>query len=180
MSRFMRSVVVAAAVVAVAAASAGGGVQQLTRIVDDVDPGESGDLTSYCGFPVTVTYTGESRVTLVSDKSGLVVREIDSGTVRKTYTSANGSYSLHVSPAQFTYSGGASIGSQAVATFVGLQGHAPSFIPSNAGLVRIKGTVVDFDGDIPVVDFVGSQPILAVGNHESPDRVGPAICAALS
>ena len=48
----------------------------------DVDAGESGDLTSYCGFSVTVTYTGESRVTLVSDKSGLVVREIDSGTVR--------------------------------------------------------------------------------------------------
>jgi hypothetical protein len=30
------------------------------------------------------------------------------------------------------------------------------------------------------VDFGGSEPILAVGNHESPDRVGPAICAALS
>ena len=91
MSRFTRIVVVAAALVAVAAASASGGVQQLTRIVDYVDPGESAELTSYCGFPVTVTYTGESRVTLVYDQSGLVVREIDSGTVMKTYTSANGS-----------------------------------------------------------------------------------------
>jgi hypothetical protein len=92
----MRFVVIAVAVVAVAAASAGGGVQQLTRIVDDVDPGESGDLTSFCGFPVMVTYTGVSRVTLVYDRSGLVVRETDSGTVVKTYTSANGSYSFHV------------------------------------------------------------------------------------
>lgn len=180
MSRFKRIVVVAAALLAAAAASATGGVQQVTRTVDDVDTGESGDLTSYCGFPVTVTFTGESRVTLVYNRSGLVVREIDSGTVTKTYTSENGSYSFHVSPAQFTYPGGASIGSQAVATFVGLQGHAPSFIPSNAGLVRIEGTVIDFDGDIPVVSFGGSEPLLAVGNHESPDRVGPAICAALS
>ena len=176
----MRIAMVVAVVVGVAAVSASGGVQQLTRIVDDVDPGESADLTSFCGFSVTVSYTGESRVTLVYGQNGLVVREIDSGTVMKTYTSANGSYSFHVSPAQFTYPGGASIGSQAVATFVGLKGHAPSFIPSNAGLVRIEGTVVDFDGDIPVVDFGANEPILAVGNHESPDRVGPAICAALS
>jgi len=180
MSRFTRVVAVAAAVAAAAAAAASGGVQQLTWIVNDIDPGESADLTSFCGFPVTVTYTGESRVTLVYDQSGLVIREIDSGTVVKTYTSANGSYSFHVSPAQFSYPGGASIGSKAVATFAGLQGHAPGFIASNAGLVRVEGTVVDFDGDIPVVDFGGSEPIMAVGHHEGPDRVGPAICAALS
>ena len=180
MSRFTRAVAVAVAVVAVAAASATAGAQQLTRTVNEVDPGESADWTAFCGFPVTVTYTGESRVTLVYDRSGLVVREIDSGPVMKTYTSANGSYSFHVSPAQFTYPGGASIGSMAVATFVGLQGHAPGFISSNAGLVRIEGTVVAFDGGIPVVDFDGDDPILAVGHHQGPDLVGPAVCAALS
>jgi hypothetical protein len=181
MIRYARVIAVATAVVALAAASATAGVQQLTRTVNEVDPGESADWTALCGFQVTVTYTGESRVTLVYDGSGLVVREIDSGSVMKTYTSANGSYSFHVSPAQFTYPGGASIGSTAVATFVGLQGHAPGFISSNAGLVRVEGTVVDFDGGIPVVAFEGTtDPILAVGHHQGPDVVGPAVCAALS
>ena len=178
--RFTRMLVIAVVVVAVAATVASAGSGQLTWTVNETDPFESADWTAFCGFLVTVSYTGNARVTLLYDKNGLVVREIDTGTVMKTYTSANGSYSFHVSPAQFAYPGGASIGSQAVATFVGLQGHAPSFIPSNAGLVRIEGTVVDFDGEIPVVDFGASEPILAVGNHESPDRVGPAICAALS
>jgi hypothetical protein len=166
----------------VMAASAGARSVQLTRSVNEVDPGESADWTALCGFPVTVSYTGESRVTLVyDDRSGLVVRETDTGTVRKTYTSASGSYSFHVSPAHFTYPAGASIGSEAIATFVGLQGHAPSFISSNAGLVRVEGTVVDFDGGIPVVDFDGTtDPILAVGHHLGPDIVGPSVCAALS
>jgi len=118
-------------------------------------------------------------VTLLYDKNGLLVREIDTGTVMKTYTSAKGSYSFHVSPAQFTYPGGASIGSKAIATFAGLQGHAPGFISSNAGLVRVEGTVVDYDGGIPVVDFGTNEPVLAVGHHQGPDKVGPAVCAAL-
>jgi hypothetical protein len=167
--------------VAVAATAASADSGQLTWTVNETDPAESADWTNFCGFPVTISYTGVSRVTLVYDRSGLVVREMDSGTVMKTLTSANVSYSFHMSPAQFSYPGGASIGSTAIATFVGLQGHAPGFISSNAGLVRVEGTVVGFDGGIPVVDFDGTtDPILAVGHHQGPDKVGPAVCASLS
>ena len=156
MGRFMRIVVVAAAVVAVAAATASGGVQQLTRIVNDVDPGESADLTSFCGFPVTVTYTGESRVTLVYDQSGLVVREIDSGTVLKTYTSANGSIrSMFLRRSSPTREVRRS--ARRRRDFRRPSGARAEFHPVQCGLVRVEGTVADFDGDIPVVGFGGER-----------------------
>jgi hypothetical protein len=65
----------------------------------------------------------------------------------------NGSFSFIAAPANFDYGSGATIGSTAIASFPGLQGHVPGLISSDAGLVRVSGTVVAFDEfEIPIVD----------------------------
>ena len=64
-------------------------------------------------------------------------------------------------------------------SFAGLQGHAPGFIDSDAGLFRFVGVVVGFDEfGIPLVDFV--ELLADRGNRNSQEEIGDAICAALA
>jgi hypothetical protein len=136
-----------------------------------------------CGFTVTLNFTADVQVTLVRNQDGLIVREIDrAGGGRITYSSDNGSFSFPTAPSQFDYGSGAVIGSSVVVSFPGLQGHAPGFIASDAGLVRLEGVVVTgFDEfGIPELDFTNAELVVDVGNREGFERIRAAICGALS
>jgi hypothetical protein len=143
-----------------------------------VDP----DLSAECGFDVAVSFIGDVHVTVIRNKAGLVVREIDrAGGVRVTFSSANGSFSFPSAPAKLDYGSGAQIGSTVIGSFSGLQGHIPGVISSDAGLVRVEGTVIGFDElGIPMVDFDEVEPFKDVGHRNSGEDVVAAICSTLS
>ena len=140
-------------------------------------------VSAACGFTVTVNVTAEVQATLVRNGAGLIVRELDhAGGGRVTFSSANGSFSFPVQPVVIDYGSGAMIGSSAVVSFVGLLGHAPGFIASDAGLIRLEGVVVEgFDEfGTPVLDFSNAEAVIDAGNREGGENIVPAICAALS
>jgi hypothetical protein len=175
-----RVLVLAAAALAALtfAATAAADAKQVTVPVDD-----SFVVTDLCEFPVTISIQGTLLVTLVYDQEGEVVREIDrfqGGTI--TYSSANGSFSFPISPTIFDYGEGAEIGSEVTVKLVGLEGHAPGFISSDAGIIIfLHGVVVGFDeefGGIPIVDF--GEPDIFHGHFGSSEDIQAAICAALS
>lgn len=168
------SMLVALALAATAAARS----QQVTIPIDDTFQDEL--ASEACGFDVTVHIEGTLLVTLILDQEGDIVREIDrfqGGTV--TYSSATGSFSFPTQTVIFDYGEGAEIGSEATIKIVGLFGHAPGFIPSDAGLLILTAEVTGFDEfGIPGVD---PQDVLVQhGNFESEERILGAICAALS
>jgi hypothetical protein len=169
------SMLVALAFAATAAARS----QQMTFPIDDTFTDEG--ASEACGFDVTVHIEGTARVTLILDAEGNVLREIDTvqgGTV--TYSSATGSFSFPLAqPIIFDYGEGAEVGSEVTIKVVGLFGHVPGFIPSDAGLLILTGEVIEFDEfGIPIVDF--QDVVVEHGNHESEERIFGAICAALS
>jgi hypothetical protein len=153
--------------------------QQVTFPIDDTFTDEG--ASEACGFDVTVHIEGTVRVTLILDQDGNVVREIDTlqgGTL--TYSSATGSFSFPTAqPIIFDYGEGAEVGSEATIQIVGLAGHVPGLIPSDAGLILLSGEVDGFDEfGIPLVDF--QDLVVQHGNFESQERIFGAICAALS
>jgi hypothetical protein len=168
-----------AAFVTATLASASPRAEQLTFERNDVLVGSSAFWSDVCGFDVTVAFVGTARVTLIRNDAGLVVRELDSGPQRLVYSSPNGSFSFHASPSQWDYGSGAMLGSTAVVTFPGLAGHVPGLVDSDAGMIRIEGTVVAFEDGIPIVDFEGSIPSKAVGNFNEPEEIMAAICGGL-
>jgi hypothetical protein len=161
------------------AATAGAATRHLSFPVDDTFQDEG--LTDLCGFDVFINVKGTARVQLFLDDAGNVVREIDTFSGFVTYTSDTGSFSFPLAqPITFDYGGGAEIGSTATIKLVGLSGHATGFIASDAGIIILTGTVVDFSPEgIPIVDFDGEVTFIH-GNFESGDDIGAAICAALS
>ena len=174
-----------AAAVVVAALGAGASTaapraEQVHIAINDVSVSEF--LSEECGFDVTVSVVGDLQVTLIRNKEGLVVREIDRlGGAKVTFSSEDGSFSFIAQPAQFDYGSGATIGSTAIASFPGLQGHVPGLVASDAGLVRLIGTVVGFDEfGIPLVDFETAEVLIDVGHRSTQEETVAAICSALS
>jgi hypothetical protein len=161
------------------AATAGAATRHLSFPVDDTFQDEG--LTDLCGFDVFINIKGTARVQLFLDDAGNVVREIDTFSGFVTYTSDTGSFSFPLAqPITFDYGAGAEIGSTATIKLVGLSGHATGFIASDAGIIILTGTVVDFSPEgIPIVDFDGEVTFIH-GNFESGEDIGEAICAALS
>jgi hypothetical protein len=159
------------------AATATAGSRHVTIQVDDTFVVPAGDL---CEFPVTINVAGTISVKLVLNRQGQVVREIDTWRGgRITYSSANGSFSFMTNPIMYDYGEGAEIGSEVTIKIVGLEGHAPGFISSDAGIVLLSGVVVDFDEfGIPLVEF--GDVTFVHGHFNSPEDIDSAICAALS
>jgi hypothetical protein len=160
------------------AATAGASVQHLSFPLDATF---QDDLTEVCGFDVFMRIEGTARVGLTVDDEGEVLREMDtvSGTI--TYFSATGSFSLPpASRIFYDYGAGAQVGSTATIKLVGLIGHVPGFLASDAGIIIATGTVVGFgDFGIPIVAFDG--PIsFEHGHFHDQDRIDATICAALS
>jgi hypothetical protein len=167
------------------AATAGAGKPLMVKGVDISDSFVQPQLSAACGFTVTIGFSARASVTLWTDSSGLVVRELDTAPGSKvTYSSPNGSFSFEGNlVAHAEYPEGATVGAPATVKLTGLLGHAPGFISSDAGQIVIEGaTVVDFDVvdgvSIPFTD--GGDVTIAHGNSNSEDEVVAAICAALS
>ncbi len=161
----------------VLASTASAGSQHYTFPINDefvID-----DLSEVCGFEVTGAVKGSVRITLVVDQEGNVVREVDTFTGTFTFSSANGSFSFPLAqPALFDYGEGAELGGTATVTVVGLAGHVPGVIPSDAGRLVFEGTIVAFDESIPVVsDF---ELLEQHGHFLEGEQIDAAICAALS
>jgi hypothetical protein len=181
----MRHLFVLAGAVLLAALGAGATMaapqaEQVHIAINDVFVDEF--LSEACGFEVTVSVVGDLQVTLIRNQEGQVVREIDRlGGTKITYSSANGSFSFIAQASQWDYGSGAAVGSTVVVSFVGLQGHVPGLIASDAGLVRLTATVVGFDEfGIPIVDFETAEVLIDVGNRASQEEIIAAICGGLS
>jgi hypothetical protein len=176
-------VLIAALVVTALAAGAGNAAPRAEQVhiaINDVFVDEG--LSEACGVEVTVSVVGDLQVTLIRNQEGLVVREIDRlHGIKITFSSESGSFSFIAAPSQWDYGSGAVVGSTAIVTFPGLQGHVPGLIASDAGLVRLSATVVGFDEfGIPIVDFENAEVLIDVGNRNSGDEIVSAICSALS
>jgi hypothetical protein len=159
------------------------GAQQAQQIPISIDDHfEDEFLSEACGVDVFIDIVADLKVTLVYDRSGLVVREIDragGGTVTYRSPETGKSFSFPFGPSQWDYGSGAVVGSPVTVSFTGLFGHVPGLIPSDAGLFRFLGVVEGFDEfGIPQVEFV--EVITDRGNRESGERITAAICAALT
>jgi hypothetical protein len=179
----MRQLTVLLSIVAVAlvgAATTSAKAEQIHITLDDHF--QSAFLSEECGFDVFVDLVGNLKVTLVRNKSGLVVRELDSvGGGRQTFRSPDTgkSFSFPIQPSHWDYGSGAVVGSPVIVSFTGLGGHIPGVISSDAGLFRFLGVVDGFDEfGIPVVDFV--EVISDRGHRNDQEEVVAAICSALS
>jgi hypothetical protein len=131
-------------------------------------------LSAACGFAVDLHFEGTITIRLFFNNAGLVVREQDRTTVTGSLSASTGkSFSYRVASEKYDYEGGARLGSAAVLTISG----ADFKVPGNreeAGQVKFSGTVVGFDGDIPLVeldDLIKSTPISSTPTE--------AICEAL-
>ena len=170
----------AVAALVVVAASAGARAEQITVHIDDhfVDP----FLSDACGVEVEIAVVADLKVTLKHNREGLVVREIDAafGNGRITYSSSENSFSFTFQRSHWDYGEGAVVGSEAVVTFTGLQGHVPGVIATDAGLVRLVGVVTGFDEfGIPQVDFP-KPPLADRGHRSSSEDIIAAICAGVT
>jgi hypothetical protein len=162
-----------------AGAAAGARAEHVTIPIDEHFQDQ--DLTAACGTAIFVDFVAEAKVTLIRNKEGLIVREIDRvpGSAKITFSSAFSSFSFVAVPATLDYGDGAEVGSDVVVSVHGLLGHAPGFIASDAGLFRFLGEVTGFDEfGIPLVDFV--EVIAERGNRASEEEIEAAICDALT
>ena len=118
----------------------------------------SGGASALCGFDVFVHLLGDGRATLFYDKSGAIIREVDS-VINFKFTifapSTGKSFTYDFAEAlQTFYTNGAVLGSSAIAIATGLQERFPGD-GVNAGRTVYQAEVVDVDeAGIPVVDFV--------------------------
>jgi hypothetical protein len=139
-------------------------------------------LTETCGTTVVISVEGTLHVTLLYNKQGLIEKEIDpsSGlTVTVSAPLTGNSFSFPANTAIFDYGAGAEVGSTFTATIVGLFGHVPGVIASDAGQLIFTGVVEGFDEfGIPMVDF--RELLVAHGNFESQEDINAAICGTLT
>ena len=178
------SVLAACALVALVVVGTGTGAraEQITIHIDEhID---ANALTDACGVEVDIDIVADLKVTLISNKEGLVVREIDAafgnGTLTYSSPDTGNSFSFTVQRSTWDYGDGAVVGSEVLVQFTGLQGHVPGLIATDAGLVRIVGVVTGFDEfGIPQVDFP-NPPLSDRGNRESGEDILAAICAGLA
>ena len=141
--------------------------------------------TETCGTEVVIVLEATLNVTLVYNKEGLLVKEIDpsgGGTVTFSAPETGNSFSFPFQTAIFDYGAGAEVGSPFTAKFVGLSGHVPGVIASDAGHVIVTGGVVSgFDEfGIPLLDFENAEVLVAHGNFESEEDIQAAVCGTLT
>jgi hypothetical protein len=183
----MRRIMLLLAAALVALVGAGASSAQravhLSNAIDLNESFEAEDLSEQCGFPVTITFSGELDVTLIYNEEGLVVREIDTApAARTTFSSPYGSFSFPSALTLiFTYPGGATLGGTANVTFSGLFSHVTG-LPSDAGIDIVgDAVVIGFTPEgIPDVAFAEETTFISHGNRESEENVVSAICSALS
>jgi hypothetical protein len=139
-------------------------------------------LSAACKTDVVVSFDATLNVTLVYNQAGLLVKEVDpSGGGRVTFSAplTGNSFAFPFQATIIDYGAGAKVGSTFTIKFVGLFGHVPGLVASDAGQAILAGVVEGFEENgsplLEITDFV-----LAHGNRESGDDVNAAICAALT
>jgi hypothetical protein len=139
-------------------------------------------LSTACKTDVIVSFDATLNVTLVYNQAGLLVREIDpsgGGTVTFSAPLTGNSFSFPFQTTIIDYGAGAEVGSTFTMMLVGLFGHVPGLIASDAGQVIVTGVVEGFeDNGSPLLEF--TDFVLARGNRSSGEDITAAICAALT
>jgi hypothetical protein len=157
--------------------------QQARHVTINVEDSFVDDFwTGTCGTTVMILVEGTLHVTLLYNKEGLIVKEIDpsSGlTVTFSAPLTGNSFSFPTNTTIFDYGAGAEVGSTFTAKSVGLFGHVPGLIASDAGQLILTGVVEGFDEfEIPIVEF--TELLVEHGNFESQEDINAAICGALT
>lgn len=140
------------------------------------------ELTALCGFQVTESITGVSKGTIFQDRSGAIVRELDTQPdtqfiLRSPTTGESFSYPW-AAAFHYDYPEGTAPGSAAIVRITGLGDKVPG-VPASAGQIVFADAVVLFVEDgVPIVDF--GIPTYARGHSNDPGAVDAAICAALA
>ena len=172
--------VIAVLALIVAAPTGAGQARHLTIDIHESVP--SAFLSNACKTDVVVSFDATLNVTLVYNQTGLLVKEVDpSGGGRVTYSAPlmGNSFSFPFQPVIIDYGAGATVGSTFTMKLVGLFGHVPGLVASDAGQLIVSGVVegIDENGStqLEITDFV-----LEHGNRESGDDVTAAICTALT
>ena len=139
-------------------------------------------LTDACGTQVVGAVEASLNVTLISNKAGLIVKEIDPSGGGKVTTSApetGNSFSFPFNTTIIDFGSGATVGSTFTENFVGVIGHVPGFISSDAGQAVVTGTVEGFDENgSPVLNF--AELVAFHGHSNDGDAVVEAMCEALT
>jgi hypothetical protein len=142
---------------------------------------QSGFLTATCGTPVFITIQGIVKITLRTDRNG-VLHEIDTFTDHSITFSApatGGSTSYKFGPAVFVYPEGVFIGAPSIVTLTGVDTNFAG-APAEAGRTVIVGEVVDVTPEgVPIVDFVGPT-LFEAGNQLDGAESVANLCAALT
>jgi hypothetical protein len=139
--------------------------------------------TDLCGFPVVQTLAGTLNTTLLYDRSGNIVSEIDTQpgtTVTWSSPTSGKSFSWPFADLLRTdYTNGAALGSDATSYGSGLGMKVPGVPAADSGRVVFDAVVVDSTPyGVPIVAFEG---VISVSGHESDaDAVDAAVCAALA
>jgi hypothetical protein len=138
--------------------------------------------TETCGTTVVISLEGMLNVTLFYNEQGLIVKEISpsgGGTVTFSAPLTGNSFSFPLQTAIIDYGAGAEVGSTFTAKFVGLIGHVPGLIASDAGQVIVSGVVFGFDENgIALLDF--REVLVEHGNRATQEEIVAAICGALT
>jgi hypothetical protein len=155
-------------------------VQHVRAVIDEsfTDP----FWTETCGTEVVISLEGTLNVTLFYNEQGLIVKEISpsgGGTVTFSAPETGNSFSSPLQTAIIDYGAGAQVGSTFTAKFVGLFGHVPGLIASDAGQIVFTGVVFGFDENgIALLDF--REVLVQHGNSKSQEEINAAICGALT
>ena len=126
--------------------SVGAQAQHVDLIIDDTFQSDS--LSAACGVAVFIDVVADLNATLVYNKSGLIVREIDPagpGTITVRSPDTGKSFSYPFQGAHWDYGSGAVVGSDVIGSFTGVFVRVTGFLPPDAGLFRFKGFVEGFD-----------------------------------
>lgn len=139
-------------------------------------------LTGFCGFEVLFSLVGTLKSTLHYDRSGNIIREVDTqpGLTLSFHSPETGkSFSFPFAAIHRTdYTDGAAVGSETISYGSGLSLRVPG-ISANAGRAVFSGVVVDHTSyGVPIVGFTGV--ISWVGHENDPDEVDAAFCSALA
>jgi len=187
-TRTRKTLVARAAVVALIAVlgltvAAPANAQQARHLTINIDDTFESDFwTDACGTAVVISAEATLNVTLVYNKEGLLVREIDpagGGTVTFSAPETGNSFSFPFAATIIDYGAGAQVGSTFTAKSVGLIGHVPGLIASDAGQVIFTGVVFGFEENgSPLLDF--REILVEHGNRESGEDVMAAVCGALT
>jgi hypothetical protein len=139
-------------------------------------------LTEECGTAIVVTVDASLNVTLRYNTAGLLVQEIDpagGGTITTTGVRTDQSFSYSFNTTIIDYGSGAATGSAFTMKFVGLIGHVPGFISSDAGLALVAGTVRGFEANgTPLLDI--TNLVAFHGHSNDGEDVLAATCQALT